>query len=253
MYIKQSVPNAMQFEGMTTLQGLTLMNVFLQKVKSIHSTGLFIEFGTYKGRVAALIAQSLTEGNWLYAVDQANYLELDRLLEISPLITWYKNSSETFCSEYLPGLIEKQKIIYTHHDASHYFDNVYTELTNTEKYMDLYGIMILDDFSDVFSQVRASYYYLRYKMNFPYELLLIGFNKAILVREELFDYWEKYLLENLLSEMAENDVLCKLYRTDINVNSRNFYLSTRKNDEECYYGLNIWGDRFYKSSNVVTP
>jgi len=48
MNIKQSVSNAMQFEGMTTLQGLTLMNVFLQKVKSIHSTGLFIEFGTYK-------------------------------------------------------------------------------------------------------------------------------------------------------------------------------------------------------------
>lgn len=47
MCIKQSISNAMQFEGMTTLQALTLMDVFLQKVKSIHSTGLFIEFGTY--------------------------------------------------------------------------------------------------------------------------------------------------------------------------------------------------------------
>ena len=254
MNIKQSVSNAMQFEGMTTLQALTLMDVFLQKVKSIHSTGLFIEFGTYKGRVAALIAQSLVEGNWLYAVEQADYLEIDRLLEISPLITWHKNRSETFCKECLPDLIEQQqqKIIYTHHDASHYFDNVYTELTSVEKYMDVYGIMILDDFSDVFSQVRASYYYLRYKMNFPYELLLIGFNKAILVREELFDYWEEYVLDNLLNEMAENNVLCKLYRTDVNSHSRNFYLSVRKDDEESYYGLNIWGDRFYKSSKVVT-
>lgn len=250
MNIKSVISQAMEFEGMTTLQALTLMDVFLQKVKSLHDTGLFIEFGTYKGRVAALIAQSLVEGNWLYAVEQADYLEFDRLLEISPLITWHKKRSETFCSECLPDLIEKQKqkIIYTHHDASHYFDNVYTELTSVEKYMDFYGIMILDDFSDVFSQVRASYYYLRYKMNFPYELLLIGFNKAILVREELFDYWEQYILENLLNDMAESNILCKLYRTDINKNSRSFYIGTRNNEEDAYYGMNIWGDRFYKRS-----
>jgi hypothetical protein len=48
MNIKSVISQAMEFEGMTTLQALTLMDVFLQKVKSIHSKGLFIEFGTYK-------------------------------------------------------------------------------------------------------------------------------------------------------------------------------------------------------------
>ncbi|MFY7806406.1 MAG: class I SAM-dependent methyltransferase [Limnoraphis robusta] len=245
---KQSVSDAMQFEGMTSLQGLTLMDIFLQKVKSWHDSGLYIEFGTYKGRTAALIAKSLDEGNWFHAVEQADYLEFERLLEISSLITWHKQRSETFCCESLPGLAEKQKIIYTHHDASHFFNNVYTELSNVSKYMAPYGIMILDDFSDVFSQVRAAYYYLRYKMDFPYELLLIGFNKAILVREELFDYWEGYILDDLLNDMANSNVLCKLYRTDINKNSRSFYVGTRNNEEDAYYGLNIWGDQFYRRS-----
>lgn len=252
MYTKKSVSDAMQFEGMTSAQGLTLMDLFLQQVKSFHNTGLCIEFGAYKGRTAALIAKSLEQGNWLHTVEQANYLEIERLLKISSLITWHKQRSEAFCSESLPVFVEKQNIIYTHHDASHFFDNVYTELISVSKYMAPYGVMVLDDFSDVFSQVRAAYYYLRYQMNFPYELLLIGFNKAILVREELFDYWEGYILNNLLNDMAENNILCKLHRTDINKNSRSFYLTTRKNEEDSYYGLNIWGDRFYKrSSNVL--
>ncbi|WP_287325172.1 class I SAM-dependent methyltransferase [Okeania sp. SIO1F9] len=243
-----SVSESMQFEGMTSAQGLTLMNVFLQKVKTLHNTGLCLEFGTYKGRTAALIAKSLNDGNWLHAVEQAEYLEFDQLLKISQLITWHKERSEIFVTESLPPIAEKQKIIYTHHDASHYFNNVYTELSNILKYMELYGIMILDDFNDVYSQVRAAYYYLRYKLNFPYELLLVGFNKAILVREELFDYWEQYVLDDLLNDMAEGDFWCKLYRTDINNNSRSFYIKERKKEEEVYYGLNIWGDRFYKRS-----
>jgi hypothetical protein len=251
MYTKQSVYNAMQFEGMTSAQGLTLMDLFLQKVKSFHKTGLCIEFGTYKGRTAALIAKSLDEGNWLHAVEQAEYLEFERLIKISPLITWHKKRSEEFCRESLPELAEKQKIIYTHHDASHFFDNVYTELSSVEGYMDLYGVIILDDFNDTFLQVRAAYYYLRYSMNFPYELLLVGFNKAVLVREELFDYWEGYVLDDLLNDMAANNISCKLYRTDISKNSRAFYLCARKNEEDIYYGLKFWGDRFYKRSKNV--
>lgn len=250
-HIHKSVSVAMQIEGMTSQEGLTLMGAFLRKVLSFYNSGICLEFGTYKGRTSALIAANLGKQHWLHSVDQAEYLELEKLHEISSSVTWHKGHSEEFCQVILPEILGDQKVLFSHHDASHFFSNVYIEISNVIKYLEAYGIMVLDDFNDNFSQVRAAYYYLRYAESFPYELLLVGFNKAVLVHEDMFDYWESYVLDDLLEEMSENGVLCKLIRSDVNEHSRSFFMRTRKESEDIFYGLKFWGDRFYKKSSTI--
>jgi hypothetical protein len=53
------------------------------------------------------------------------------------------------------------------------------------------AVIVLDDFSDPFNQVRAAYYHQRYVMKNPFELLLIGFGKDVLVRSSVFRLYEE--------------------------------------------------------------
>ncbi len=117
--------------------------------------------------------------------------------------------------------------------------------------MSRYGVIVLDDFNDTFSQVRAAYYYLRYACDFPYELLLIGFNKAILVHQNQFDYYENYILNDLLDDLEQIEFNCKLCRSDINEHSRNFALQLQNNSkEDRLYGTKLWGEIFYQPSRI---
>lgn len=233
---------------MTSEGGLVLMDIFLQRAISSDSAGMMFEFGTYKGRTAALLAQSVGEESWLHAVDPSNYLETDVLDSITERYTWHKDRSENFCKTKLGTIVNDKKIVYTHHDASHFFDNVRTELDAVQHYMSPLGVIVLDDFNDPYSQVRAAYYHLRYTTDFPFELALIGFNKALLVHEDTFDTVESYILDGILGDLQSAGFVCKLYRTDINRNSRNFFIAPRIATEDDRYGLGFFGDMFYKRS-----
>lgn len=246
-----NIQTALDFEGMTSDRGLVIMNLFIKKAIGHHPDGLCFEFGTYKGRTAALIASQLGEESWLHAVEQSDYLEIDKIYKISPRVTWHKEKSEDFCINNLDHVVGNSKVAYSHHDASHFFDNVHTELENLVNKMAKFGVIVLDDFNDTFSQVRAAYYYLRYTSDFPYELLLIGFNKAVLVHQDQFDYYENYVLNDLLDELEKYDFYCKLCRSDINQHSRSFSLSYRASpDADQLYGTKFWGKKFYQPSKT---
>ncbi len=75
MKIPSNIQAALDFEGMTSEKGLVIMDIFLKKAMQHHPDDLCFEFGTYKGRTAALIASRLGENSWLHALEQANYLE----------------------------------------------------------------------------------------------------------------------------------------------------------------------------------
>ena len=225
------------------------MDRFLRKSMGHHPKGLCFEFGTYKGRTAALIASYLGTDSWLHALEQADYLEFEKLKRISPRVTWHKSKSEQFCQDDLAAVVGNNQISFSHHDASHFFSNVSTELTHLVDYMDTYGVVVLDDFNDTFSQVRAAYYHLRYTRDFPFELLLIGFNKAVLVHQDRFDYYEDYVLNELLDEFEQFDFKCMLCRSDINALSRNFSLRIRHDDNSPkLYGTKFWGETYYQPS-----
>lgn len=241
---------ALELEGMTTAAGLTLIDILFQEViRLTDGGGVAIEFGTYKGRVSLLIAQSMSTEAQLIAVEQADYFQLDTIKKYCDNVSFYNVASEKFCTDELSIVTERHgHVNLSHHDASHFFNNVYTELKHLYPHMNDLGIMILDDFNDYYPAVRAAYYKLRYTTEFPFELLLIGFNKAILVHQSMVDLWTDFILSKLEPLMLESGYSIKLHRTDDNLDSRCFFVAPRaKGDVERYYGTKWFGDRFYKA------
>jgi len=244
------INKCMSFEGMTSIGGLALMDIFIGRAVSQNLAGALIEFGTYKGRTAALFAQYASFDRPFHAVEQSDYLDIGRLRMITPFVDWHKVKSELFCKDQLLAVLGGKGIIATHHDASHFFDNVATELMAIGEVFLPAGVIILDDFNDVFSQVRASYYYLRYSKNFPYEVLLIGFNKCVLVHQDAFDAYEKYVLDSILSDLFLYNLSCTLIRSDIHEHSRGFFVKTKSSPADGdRYGTSFWGDRFYQTAS----
>lgn len=246
---QRRIANCMAIEGMTSAAGLAVMDIFVEAALQRAGAGAFVEFGTYKGRTAALFAQHLGSEGVLHAVEQAAYLQIEKLLQISPRVQWHRVTSEAICAGALGPSLAGQRIVASHHDASHFFDNVATELRSMPALLAPGGVIILDDFNDAFAQVRAAYYHLRYVEGFPYELLLIAFNKCVLVHQDDFDDYEALVLDRLLPELRLAAIDATLFRTDIHPQSRGFFVRAKAQANEAdRYGTAFWGDRFYGRS-----
>lgn len=247
MLTKQNLDQIESIEGMTTREGLVLMHLAINKMSPIKGIGTSFEFGAYKGRTAALMLASMREG-FLHVVESADYLQEERLNEIGRNYKWHKETSENFCTNLTKHISTEAPLAVTHHDASHFFDNVYHEIKGVLSCATEYSVLILDDFNDSYSQVRAAYYYLRYAENMPFELVLIGFNKAILVHQDRFEEIENYILSDFLDDLEKMGIVAKLVRTDNNERSRAFHVRTRRSTEERHYGTQFFGNRFYRTS-----
>lgn len=249
MAVHPVVQNAMSIDGMTGAEALALMDIFIKRSVSDTGASRFAEFGAYKGRTACLMAQNIGPDGELEVVESADYLQLDRLLPFSANIRWHKEKSEEFTANRLPSLLGGKRLTATHHDASHFFSNVHSELTNIRALMDEAGVIILDDFNDTYAQVRAAYYHLRYTTDFPFEIILIGFNKCVLVHSNHFHRHEAFVLDELIDLLqAEYGYICRLSRTDNNPLSRGFCINRRTLTEPVRYGTAFFGDRFYQRS-----
>jgi hypothetical protein len=244
-----ALAQAMEFDGMTGVEALALMDIFIGRAVRDCGGSRFAEFGAYRGRTASLMAQHVGPDGGLEIVEVADYLQFERLQsQHGPRVRWHKQKSEAFTALTLPGLLGRERLVATHHDASHFFDNVRTELANIRPLLHERAVIILDDFNDTYAQVRAAYYHLRYTADYPFEVLLIGFNKCILVHGDHFAAHEAFVLEHLI-DVLENDYgyLCRLARTDSHRLSRGFNLTLRPTPEaDKRYGIAFFGDRFYR-------
>lgn len=236
----------MEFEGMTIRPALCLMTSFLQHAATLNpQAGALIEFGTFRGRVSSLLGQMQRSEDKLHLVDIQDYLDHGRMATLGLQYKFHNSSSEKWDiadAGSLPFWI-------SHHDASHYFSNVSCEMAMMVGRMSKHAVMVLDDFTDPYSQVRAAYYHQRYVKNNPFELLMVGYGKGILVRTEVFSVYESFILDVLQPEMHEMGCSTTLYRTDVCPESRAFSIANKKLPADAdRYGLNIWGDRFYRVS-----
>ena len=236
----------MNIEGMTTYNGLCLMASLMEYAAEYNSmsTGV-VEFGTYKGRVSALLGQLKKSEDILHLVDVKNYLETDKMAALGIDYNFYNTKSEDWDLK----SAHSSEYWYSHHDASHYFSNVSYELENIAPLMSSHAVIVLDDFADPFNQVRAAYYHQRYAKNNPFELLLMGFGKGVLVKSNVFNQYEDFVLKTLQSNLTELNLPTTLYRTDFCEESRAFSIREKNNDSDPdRYGLHIWGDKFYQVS-----
>jgi hypothetical protein len=236
----------MGFEGMTTRPALALLGAFLRFSQELNTEkhGL-IEFGTYKGRVSALMGLMQRADDRLDLVDVKDYLDRPRLDSLGIQYNFHLSTSEKWDS----SQIEREEVYFSHHDASHYFHNVSHELSEMRGLLSPFGVIALDDFTDTFSQVRAAYYHQRYALGSPFELLLQGWGKAILVRTAAFEKYEKFVLEELQQVLRGLGMETMLARTDAVSEARAFSIVLKKGPgEPDLYGLRVWGDRFYRPS-----
>jgi len=64
------------------------------------------------------------------------------------------------------------------------------------------GLICLDDWNDYHLQVRAAYCYLGYECDLKWELLITGFNMAILCSQGHFKGWSRYILLTLIDDSS---------------------------------------------------
>lgn len=238
-------------QGQTSTNAAQLVTILNHFIPNSNSSDVFFESGTYYGKSAAIFLQ-LENIKEAILVDQADYLLVDKISNYytDKKVTFFKERSEVFLETQLSKAIGNKTFRWAHLDASHYFSNVTTELQLLSKYMHSEGLICLDDWSDVYSQVRAAYYFLSYTdHDFDWELFATGFNKAILCRKHMFNYWNNKLIE-IFSEKEHHfnsiDVHWRISRTNFDQYARNFHISLRKESDDSFYGKNVWGDRFYQ-------
>jgi hypothetical protein len=122
--IDSAVAFAMGIEGMTVKNALILMSVFIEKLHPIAKPGKIVEFGTYKGRVAALLVKTAREDDSLVLVDFKTYLDFEKFDNANIKYKFHETTSEKWCK----SSENSGRFIFSHHDASHFFDNVSTEI-----------------------------------------------------------------------------------------------------------------------------
>lgn len=246
--LSELIKNSMQIEGMTERDALNLMGVFMRQATCYNEKATsVIEFGTYKGRVSSLLGQIKKEKDELFLIDTKKYLEENKLSALGIDYNFHIGKSE----EWNIDASCAGQVWFSHHDASHYFNNVSHELEILSPKTSKHAVIVLDDFGDAYNQVRAAYYHQRYVKNNPFELLLIGFNKGILVRTEVFHEYEEYVLRSLQRDLLQLGLDTTLFRTDVCKESRAFSIRAKqKKTDPDLYGLHIWGDKFYKLSEV---
>ena len=235
----------LNFKGQTGRDAAELINILNEcSINKKFSSGNFFESGTYYGKSACIFLNlnSIKKG---FLVDLANYLEIEKLKKLTEVPFQFEmNPSESFNFEKLGA---KKSYLWAHLDASHYFSNVQNEILNIIPYMHDYGLICLDDWNDVYSQVRAAYYYLYYKNMIDWELILTGFNKAFICKKSNFDFFHNIILEIFTNKISvnNNQKNWQLSRTDNNINSRNFNIRKIYSQKTITYGENIWGKKFY--------
>ena len=239
---------ASDFDGMMQTLSIALFEGFLQFQAEQNITGDMIEFGVYRGKSASVIMRHLNDGEEMFLVDIADYPELDKLSKVSTSFKFLKGKSESLLQEqdFLDQI--PAQVRFSHHDASHSYINVMSEMEAMAGRIAPRGLMVLDDYGNpsYMQVVAASFHYLA-REDSPVEVLLYSNNKAYLCRKEDFDFYAKFLVEDLLGRVQGVGHNCYITRTEDNPGYRGFSLFPKaKPDAPDRYGEHIYGDRYYR-------
>lgn len=239
---------AESFEGMMNPLSIALFEALLGFQQAQGVTGNCIEFGVYRGRSASIILKHLGAEERAVLVDVADYPQLDRLRTINPEFAFVKGRSESLIDDpRITGFVAGG-VRFSHHDASHSYVNVSEEMALMEPHIAPRGLMVLDDFGNPsYMQVVSACFHHLARPDCSLDVLLFANNKAYLCRKEDFDFYAGFLIDGLLPLLHSVGLNVFLTRTENNPRYRGFSISpkVRPTDPD-RYGINIFGDRFYK-------
>lgn len=236
------------FQGMISDLSIAIFQSILDFQAHRKIAGNMVEFGTYKGRSASVLLGNLHGDDILGLVDVAEYAEFDKLRNINPAFKFFHGKSENLASDPALNSFLGSGVRFAHHDASHSYDNVSTEMALVEPILSNGGVMVLDDFCNpAFMQVVAACFHHLSRDGCGIEMFLYGENKAYLCKSSDFDVYARYVLEHLLPELKSAGFHCALART-ANASAYRAFSVTRKRKPEDpdLYGLQTYGDQFYR-------
>jgi hypothetical protein len=237
-----------KFDGMMNPLSIALFEAFLQFQKAHEIHGDMIEFGVFRGKSASLILRKLNAGEMAYLVDVTDYPELEKLAEISDQFKFLKGKSENLLQEqeFLDSI--SAQVRFSHHDASHSYVNVMSEMEAMAHRISPMGLMVLDDYGNpsYMQVVAASFTYLS-RSDSPLEVLLYANNKAYLCRKEDFPVYARFVVHDLISLLKDMGHQCYVTRTDNNPAYRGFSIAAKtRPDQPDRYGEHIYGDVYYR-------
>ena len=240
------VRNAMEFDGFMIEGGVAMLEFFLSDQIERGIEGNFIEFGVYKGRSASVFLNCMRESEKTFLVDSSEHPEIEKLAEISREFELIKGKSEQLIENCEMQAV-KGPIRFSHHDASHTYINLSTELPFIYPLLADDAIVALDDFGTwAYPQMVAAAYNYLYTADHDLEIFLIADNKAFLCRKEYFSHYENLVLNKLLPHLKSRGQSYMLARTDDD-EFRALALALKPSpDRPDRYGEHIWGDRYYK-------
>lgn len=240
------------FPGMMVPLSAALWTLLIDFQNRNGVTGDFVEFGVYRGRSAAVLAMNAEPGDTLHLVDPADHPERDRLASLHANLEFYRRKSEDLIDSADAQAIRNLR--FTHHDATHRFTNVETEYGFVAGRLNPGALVVLDDFSHLYSQVMAAYFYMKYVVRLPLEMFLVSANKAYICHRDDFALYERYLCAGLLGELRALGFDCTLCRTENEARHRAFHVRIKTEPgAPDLYGTNIWGTAFYEPSARPDP
>jgi Methyltransferase domain len=216
------------------------LSIFLTISSLCNLNNRAIEFGVLHGKSATALVHGFKD---TVLVDKTvpTYLETLKSHDVNKSITFH----ELWSTEFFKIMATDDFFSFCHIDTSHYFNDTLNELTSMSCHMMDQGVIVLDDWNDLYQQVRAGFFYARYKNDIDWHCFLVAHNKAYLCKSKYLEYY----LSKVAIIKRDLDFLgfkSQIIRTDDNPLYCPFFLRPLKAGEEEYYGTVTYGDRFFK-------
>lgn len=240
--LKQLIVKFESVEGMMTINAAAAFLVVFQEMRRRGFNGHWFETGVYKGKSAALLCGSAVSDEDVVLIDVGYHDTWDHLNSLHSSIVSIVSESEKV-EQTFPAVNKYYgETMVFHSDGSHFYDNVYSDMTLAHKLLTDDGILILDDFGNPhYPQVQAAAY--AYLAAFPqhFSFFMTGENKALLCRPSRHKDFMNYALANFPSDMEAIGHPVLVSKTDYNpkydvVSFRH----KQPNDEGTYYGMNLY-------------
>jgi cephalosporin hydroxylase len=232
-----------RIDGMLSPFSMAVMDSILS-FQIAFGRGHIVEFGTYKGRSAAILAHHVQTDEKLILVDIADYLEMDVIKAIAPQMEFELCSSEQFPDQHsgFRSLSKGCRLI--HVDSSHSYRTTLRELDLCDRLLSKSGVAVFDDYTNLnYSQILPAIYKYLYTTDCDLAVFLVTDIKAYLCRRNYLNYYLSFVLNGLVPSMTARGVAdVMISRTDWDIEYRAIYLRTRDAGETgSRYGEEIYG------------
>jgi hypothetical protein len=245
---RQLVEYFNSIEGMTNeVSAWTWLSLFkFQSANSI--AGPMLEVGTYRGKTAYLMAESLNPQEHLFLIDCNEYLEHSHFERFKDRYSLWIGYSELM-KDQMPGYKDLARSVrFFHSDASHTFANVVNDIGIADEILADEGILVIDDFQNFrYPQVQAATSYAIWVQGNDFKPFLVVDNKAYLCRPDMAKRYMEYVRDDMFSEINKDGSLI-LSRSDDDAMFSPFSISPRLPGEtELWWG----GEGLYKSCYTI--